>query len=236
MGSSSTKIERQHQGFRIDTEQSPSYFHSIENRKFCVKSGYSKNLIDSAMSDVRVCSKEAHLLQKELKNTFFSKWNENVKVKEFNGFDLCKREELLCKISDSFDIYRHDVYKQLRGIEFSREVGVRIYEFTFGEKLDSGVVYFGMIAVSKDENVFNAISCLYTINFEIAKVLVTKTVHNTFLGFDTGTERERWYEEKTRGFLTNRGLINLCRYRALKEFKARNLISSINEVRSLKDI
>lgn len=201
-----------------------------------MKSGYSRNLIDSAMSDVRVCSKEAHLLQKELKNTFFSKWNENVKVKEFSGFDLCKMEELLCKISDSFDIYRHDVYKKLHAIEFSREVGVRVYEFTFGEKLDSGVIHFGMIAVSKDEKDFNAISCLYTINFEIAKVLVTKTVHNTFLGFDTGTERERWYEEKNLGFLTNRGLINLCRYRVLKEFKARNLISSMNEVPSLKDI
>lgn len=188
------------------------------------------------MSDVRVCSKEAHLLQKKLENTFFSKWNENVRVKEFSGFDLCKREELLCKISDSFDIYRHDVYKKLCGIEFNREVSISVYESTLGEKLDSGVVYFGMIAVSKDENVFNAISCLYTINFEIAKVLVTKTVHNTFLGFDTGTERERQFEEKNLGFLTNRGLRNLCRYRALKEFRARNLISSIYEVPSLKDI
>lgn len=108
-----------------------------------MKGGHWRNLIDSTLSDVRVCRKEAHLLQKKLENTFFSKWNENVKVKEFSGFDLCKMEELLCKISDSFDIYRHDVYKKLRGIEFSREVGVRVYEFTFGEKLNSGVVHFG---------------------------------------------------------------------------------------------
>lgn len=145
-------------------------------------------------------------------------------------------EELLCKISDSFDIYWYDVYKKLYVIEFSREVGVCVYEFIFGEKFDFGVIYFGMIVVFKDEKDFNVIFCLYMINFEIVKVLVIKIVYNIFFGFDIGMERERWYEEKNFGFLINWGLINFCWYRVLKEFKVRNFILSMNEVFFLKDI
>lgn len=197
-----------------------------------------KDQINSVIviSVVRVCTKEAHSLQKTLQQKCFSRWTENCTVEEYNGYELSQMETLLRAINNNFAVTRTNTYNKLQGIKFSGKVDVKIFEFTFGEKLNTGKVFFGMVAISKENDILNAISCLYTLDFILARVLVTKTVNNTFLGFDIGEDTERWFEPENLGFVTQRALVNFCRYKALREFKTRNLISSINEVRSLNDI
>lgn len=109
-------------------------------------------------------------LQETLQNEFFSRWDENCNVREYKGFDVTKMDELLHKISDNFVINGMNLYNKLSIIEFCKEEEVNIYEFTFGQVLSSGHVNFGMVAISKENNVLDAISCLYTLNFQIATV------------------------------------------------------------------
>lgn len=236
MGSSSTKIERENMGFEVNPYESPRYCHCVKEGRTGMYGKSPKEQIDSAMSVVKVCTKEAHLLQNTLKKKCFSSWTENCAVKEYNGFELSQMETLLRAINNNFAVTGTNIYNRLQGIKFAGNVDAKIFEFTFGEKFNTGEVYFGMVAISRENDVLNAISCLYTLNFKLARVLVTKTVNNTFLGFDISKDTVSWYESESLGFVTQRALVNFCRYKALREFKKRNLISRINEVRSLNGI
>lgn len=86
-----------------------------------------------------------------------------------------------------------------------------------------------MVAISKENNVLDAISCLYTLNFEIATVLVTRRKKKRFAGINMGTSRRSWHEPK-------RAFVNFCRYKAMQEFNKRNLVTEINTVSSLADV
>lgn len=175
-------------------------------------------------------------LQETLQNEFFSRWVENCNVREYKGFDVTKMDELLHKISDNFVINGMNLYNKLSIIEFCKEEDVKIYEFTFGQELSSGLVNFGMVAISRENNVLDAISCLYTLNFEIARVLVTKKKRKRFAGINMGTSRKSWYEPKSLGFITKRAFLNFCRYKAMQEFTKRNLVTVIYDVSSLTDV
>lgn len=175
-------------------------------------------------------------LQGTLQNEFFSRWDENCNVREYKGFDVTNLDELLHKISDNFVINGMNLYNKLSIIEFCKEEEVNIYEFTFGQVLSSGHVNFGMVAISKENNVLDAISCLYTLNFEIATVLVTRRKKKRFAGINMGTSRRSWHEPKSLGFITQRAFVNFCRYKAMQEFTKRNLVTEINTVSSLADV
>lgn len=203
-------------GFKVDPKQSPQYFHSIENDD-CISYGKnSRKRIDSCMSEVKVCCKEADLLQDKLQNKLLSTWKENCKVGEYKGYNLSELDTLLQKISDNFTINGQNLHSKLTGIAFCSEIDVKMYEFTLEKNLTSGVVHFGMVAISKENDILEAISCLYTLNFKISDVLVTET--------------------KSTEFVPERDLVNFCRYKALKEFNKRDLISNINDVSSLDGI
>lgn len=101
-----------------------------------------------------------------------------------------------------------NLYNKLSIIEFCKEEEVNIYEFTFGQVLSSGHVNFGMVAISKENNALDAISCLYTLNFQIATVLVTRRKKKRFAGINMGTSRRSWHEPK-------RAFVNFCRYKAI---------------------
>lgn len=120
-----------------------------------------------------------------------------------------------------------NLYNKLSIIEFCKEEEVNIFEFTFGQELSLGHVNFGMVAISKENNVLDAISCLYTLNFQIATVLVTRRKKKRFAGINMGTSRRSWHEPKSLGFITQRAFVNFCRYKAMQEFNKRNLVTEI---------
>ena len=115
-----------------------------------------------------------------------------------------------------------------------------MYEFTFGTVVDSGTVYFGMIALGKergtDGNSFDAVTCLYKLDFVVAKVKVEKRRKKRVLGINAGTDRRDWWENKNLDFVTQKALKNFCRMKALDAFCRQGLASSVNDVPSIEDI
>lgn len=196
--------------FQVDPKQRPKLTHTIEIGTYGVNGGNLMKRIDSRMSVVKVCSIEAKSLQSKLQNVSFSGWNEDCRISEYKGFELSKKNELMHKISNNFCMTENDIRNKLMGIDFAPEAEVKVFEFTFGEKLDSGIIYFGMIAIAHENDFLNAISCLYTLNFKI--------------------------DGKTNlGFASQRAILNYCRLKALMEFHKNKLVSRINDVSSLNN-
>lgn len=187
------------------------------------------------MSAVKVCCKEAHSVERKLQKEYFSKWNEACNVREYNGFDLSQTGELIRKISYDFALNEKGINK-LRGIKFCRQIDVNIIDFMFEDNLKSGIIHFGMVAISKENNVLNAFSCLYTLDIEKAKELVIKTTTTKILGIRFCKRTQSWSEAKSIEFVSREDLQNFCRYKALVEFNKRKLVSKINYVSSLSDI
>lgn len=222
-------------GHLVDPKRSPQYVHSIVKGAHNKYSGQSKNRIDASLSAVKVCCKEAHLVERKLQKEYFSKWNEACNVKEYNGFDLSQTGELIRKISNDFALNQKAINK-LRVIKLCRQIDVKFIDFMLEDKFNSGIIHFGMIAISKENNVLDAFSCLYTLNIEKAKELVKKTTTNKILGIRFCKRTQSWSETKSIESVSREDLKNFCRYKALVEFNKRKLISRINDVASLSDI
>lgn len=188
------------------------------------------------LSAVNVCSEEANSLQRALQNECFSSWQEKCDIQQYIAVDVSRMDELLQMISSKMAVCDKDIRNKLNAITFCQNFEQQVFEFTYGESLSEGVIHFGIVAISKDDDVVSACSCLYTLNFELGRMLVTKTTNNTFLGIDIGTETESWTEKRKLGCVTKEAIVNLCRYKALQEFHKRNLISRINCVKSLNDV
>ncbi|WAR15888.1 hypothetical protein MAR_030482 [Mya arenaria] len=236
MGTSSTRYDRSREaGFQIDPTHSPIYFHSIENGTETPSTGSARAHISSAMEAVKICKTEAEQLQEKLQNEYFTRWNETCDVQDFNGIASSELDSLLHKISERFTINGKNIYAKISGIRFAKEIDVNIFEFTFGEELSSGTIHFGMIAISKESASLEAVSCLYTLDFAVARVRVEKKRKKRILGINAGTDRRSWLEPKSLGFVTQRALINFCRMKALTEFQRRGIITNINDVPSIED-
>ena len=89
---------------------------------------------------------------------------------------------------------------KLRGIHRASQWSYKVYEFTYGCAMDSGTVYFGMIALGKEqsseEDSFDAVTCLYKLDSTVAKIKVEKRKPKRTFGFKTGTHRRYWRETK----------------------------------------
>ncbi|XP_052765137.1 uncharacterized protein LOC128206598 isoform X2 [Mya arenaria] len=236
MGSSSTKYEREKTGFQPDLERSPSYFRSIEHghSTWAGNNWSSLSRLDNALSTVRVCPKNAESLRRILQDRYFSDWGEACDVKEYNGFTLTELPTLVDKIGDVFGDKKQEIQRKLGQIQFCEYLDVKVFEFTFGEDLSSGEIQFGMIAISKSGIQLEAVSCLYQLNFTLAPVKVTKETKSYFLGFEIGSSTTTWQEGTRLELVTQKELLNFCRYKALKEFQNRHLATRINCVPSIE--
>ena len=185
------------------------------------------------MSNVKVSVRGATNLQTVLTNKYFTKWDERCEVRRFSGYKVEQTDQLVRSISKSFNIDDFDTYNKLQGIKFASEVDVKIYNFCFGDELDKGVVHFGMVAISKSSNTLDAVTSLYTLNFKLGQTRVTRTDTTTFLGIPIESDSSTWYESERLGLVTQRDIINFCKVKALNEFKRQNVLSHINDVRSL---
>ena len=187
-----------------------------------------------------MCRSGSETLEAKLRSEYFTKWDENCDVGEFHGFSKARLGELLDKINARFAVTGNDVLSKLQGIQWASEWTYKVYEFQFGKVIDSGTVYFGMIALGKEKSSgiesFDAVTCLYKLDFTVAKVKVEKRKPKRTLGVRTGTSRRDWWESKNLDFVTQKALTNFCRMKALDEFRRQGLTSSVNNVRSIEDI
>lgn len=237
MGGTQSRTERRTEGYRRNVDRSPS-FVDISNygEGRCTGNSSSAEKIDKAMSETKVSIREANCLEQKLKSTYFTQWDENCEFRRYSGYTMTQTDDLLRTINQSFNIPGFDAYNKLKGIRFTSEMDVKIYNFSFGDELDKGVVHFGMVAISKSGDVLEAASSLYTLNFKLGQTRVTRTERSTFLGCVVNEESTSWYEKEKLGFATQRAIINFCKVKALKEFKKQNVISRINDVHSLENV
>jgi len=126
--------------------------------------------------------------------------------------------------------------RKLSGIRFCQNLEVQVYEFTFGDEQSKGKVNFGLIAMTKNGDSINAVSCVYSLDFSVAPERVTKTTKDYFLWFETSSSSHSWTEPKGLGFVTQRSLMNFCRLKALEEFQRRSIVSRVNAVSSISDV
>ena len=179
-------------------------------------------------------------MESKLRSEYFTQWDENCDVAEFHGFSKARLDDLLDKINARFAVTGNDIRPKLQGIQWASEWTYKVYEFQFGKVIDSGTVYFGMIALGKEKSSgsesFDAVTCLYKLDFTVAKVKVEKRKPKRTMGIRTGTSRRDWWESKNLDFVTQRALTNFCRRKALDEFHRQGLASSVNNVGSIADI
>ena len=229
-------------GHQVDPSAQPSSFHLVESGD----SGSSgvgqraRDAIDRSLSRIKICRSESESLESKLRSEYFTQWDENCDVAEFHGFSKSSLDELLDKVNARFEETGNDVRSKLKGIQWASEWTYKVYEFQFGKVIDSGTVYFGMIALGKEKSSgsesFDAVTCLYKLDFTVAKVKVEERKPKRTLGFKTGTKRRDWWESKKLDFVTQKALTNFCRRKALDEFKRKGLTSSVKNVQSIEDI
>ena len=140
-----------------------------------------------------------------------------------------------------FKVTGIDVRPKLNAILWANQWSYKVYEFTYGSDMDTGTVYFGMIALGKEQagggDSFDAVTCLYKLDFTVAKIKKEEKTVQRVLGINFGViDRNIWYEKKKLDFVTQNALNNFCRVKALDAFRKKGLTSSINEVSSLAAI
>lgn len=242
MGSSTSTIERSREGCQINPSRDPHYFRQIESGDCLSQLGNQRALaaINSSLSRMKVCRAASQDLERTLRSEYFTKWDENCDVAEFRGFSRDMLGEFFDKIHEKFKVTGTDIRPKLRGIEWAETWSHKVYEFSFGNVLDSGTIYFGMIALGKEKtpngDSFDAITCLYKLDFTIAQERVTRRTEEYFLGSLIKYDVSTWYESRSLGFVTQKALKNFCRIKALDAFYKRGLASSINCTSSIDDV
>ena len=228
-------------GHHIDPSAQPSSFHLVESGD-CGTVGLGQrasDAIDRSLSRIKICRSESEALETKLRDEYFSQWDESCDVGEFHGFSKERLDDLLHKINARFEETGNDLKSKLQGIRWVSEWTYKVYEFQFGKVIDSGTVYFGMIALGKEKSSgmesFDAVTCLYKLEYTVAKVKVEKRKPKRTLGVRTGTSRRDWWESKNLDFVTQKALTNFCRMKAVDEFRRKGLASSVNNVQSIED-
>lgn len=179
------------------------YYHTFQHGAHDGYSGRSRNRIDSFLSAIEVCCKEALSVQNNLQNEFFSVWNEVYKVKEYVHFDLSQTEELIRKIVDDNEVACSN---KLRIIKYASSY----YEQSITYRKANSVGYW-ILVLLKEKDFLCAFSCLFEINIEK----------------DPTTKRNNF------DFRKNSKVGDFCRYKILKELQNKKLVSRINDVSSL---
>ncbi|XP_013414353.1 uncharacterized protein LOC106176491 [Lingula anatina] len=236
MGGTSSSTSYERQGRRVDAAATPSYFHETVIGP-CGIRGDNKALskVDRGLSMVKVCKSDATELQRKLQREYFSHWEERCDVSEFHDFTVDQIDQLIEKIHRKMRKSGQDVRKKLRGIRWSEQWSQKMFEFSFGDDLQSGVVYFGMIALAKDGAGFiDAATCLYKLDFTVAQEKVVRTDTDHFLGIELETRTRTSYRDRSLGFVTAQALKNFARTKAVEAFQERGLLRAVNYVSSLE--
>lgn len=93
------------------------------------------------------------------------------------------------------------ICNKLNGIKFCERVEYKVLEFMFGELYSNGCIYYGIVVILKEDDVFNVCFCLFKFNFELVKVLVIKRIENSIFWIFNWIDIESWYEFKSFGFV-----------------------------------
>ena len=229
-------------GHRINPSDEPYYFHLIETGDGdpTWSDERAKRAIDSSLSSIKVCKAASRRLEERLRSEYFTSWDEHCDVAEYRSFSRDKMDDLFNKIHDKFCVTGTDIRPKLRGIRWADTWTHKVYEFSFGNLNSSGTIYFGVIALEKNKtakgDIFDAITCLYKLDFTIGEEKCTERKDEYFLGIPVASETNTSYKTKSLGFATQMAMTNFCRVKALDAFHKRGLTSFVNDCPSIEDV
>lgn len=195
--------------------------------------------MSNALSRVKVCGSDALSVSRRLQNEYFSSWNEKCTVTEAKSVSIYNLGELISKVEDQYSGISFDFRTKIQGIQWSSSWSHKIFEFTFGENLDKGEVYLGMICLAKspDGQKVDAISSLYKLDFTLAKErVVTEETFNLFGFIPVETKERVHYRTRSLGHFSKKQIANFCRLKAMESFRNKGFVSQISYVNSLSAI
>lgn len=132
-----------------------------------------------------------------------------------------------------------DIRSKIQGIPWASSSSHKVFEFTFGDSMDSGEVYFGIICLAKspDGQKVDAVSSLYRLNFTLAQERVVTEETFKLLGFiPLDSKKSVHYRRKNLGCFSKQQVSNFCRMKAMEAFKSKGFIHHVPYVTSLSAV
>lgn len=225
----------------VDPSAEPEYLHEIftdEGRAYWSANSARENM-ERALSRVKVCKQDAETVQNRLRDEYFSKWDETCEVTEARQISIHNLEDLVSRLEEQYRGVDFNIRRKIQGIKWAPSWSHKVLEFTFGDNIDSGEVYFGIVCLAKspDGQNVDALSSLYKLNFTLAQEKVVTTETFNFLGFiPTSSETSVHYRRKNLGYFSKKQISNFCRMKAMEAFKRKGFIHHVPYVSSLSAI
>ena len=225
----------------MDPGAEPEYLHEIltDDLTTAYTGNSAQENMEKALSRVKVCKQDSVSVQNSLRNEYFSAWNETCEVTEARKISISNLAELVSKLEDQYRGVNFDIRRKIEAIRWAPSWSHKIFEFTFGDNIDSGEVYFGMICLAKspDGQTIDAISSLYKLDFTLAQERIVTEETFQLLGFiPLDTNRTVQYRRKNLGHFSKKQISNFCRVKAMEAFKNRGFIHRVPYVSSLSAI
>ncbi|XP_028411087.1 uncharacterized protein LOC114533689 [Dendronephthya gigantea] len=219
----------------VDPAGEPDYFHEVLSDDWHCENNAQGNM-QSALSRVKVCKHDAIAVQGILRNEYFSSWNETCDVTEARRISTNNLDELISKVEMQYRGSHCNIRRKIEAIRWAPSWSHKIFEFSFGDKIDAGEVVFGMICIVKspDGRTLDAICSRYKLDFTLAQEkVVTEETFNLFGFIPVETNTTVRYRQRNLEHFSKEQILNFCRLKALESFKNHGFINQVSFVNSL---
>lgn len=243
MGNTETSTSSHVDSYKgVDPGAEPEYLHEIVTdyvSGYGCGSNSAQENAERALSRVKVCKPEAVAVENRLRSEYFSKWDETCEVIEATEISVHNLTDLVSRLEHQYRGVNFNIRRKIQGIHWAPSWSHKVFEFTFGDNIDSGDVYFGIICLAKspDGQTVDAVSSLYKLNFTLAREKVFKTETFQLFGFipvDSTTTVH--YRTRNLGYFSKKHISNFCRMKAMEAFKSNGFIHQVPYVTSLSAI
>jgi len=162
-------------------------------------------------------------MQCRLQREYFDNWQEKCHVTEYVGYSSQTIYRIIYDLSPHFGLEKAE---RVRAVLFSDDFhDEKLYNFLFEDS--EGTVKFGMVAINKNGDSINAVSCIYVLNFSMGYERITDITTQKVFGVSF-TSKKRRRQRGELSFANKESLQNFCALKALKEFQRRRIVSKIN--------